>query len=111
MKPGQKGVISEGTLGIKVKYADVKQDIAWKDGKYYFKKEKLGTIVTKLGRWYNVDFKFENPTLKNYTFTGIAQKDKPVEFLLDIISQTSNVNYKIITNPNSKKKMFLIKNK
>mgnify|MGYP003520869095 CR=1 FL=1 len=111
LKPGQKGVISEGTIGIKVKYADVKQDIAWKDGKYYFKKEKLGTIVTKLGRWYNVDFKFENPTLKNYTFTGIAQKDKPVEFLLDIISQTSNVNYKIITNPNSKKKMFLIKNK
>lgn len=112
LKPGQKGnLIKEGDSPISVKNVDVTQEVAWKDGKFFFEKESLGTIVKKLGRWYKADFKFDEKSIASFTFTGVAQKDQPLEYLLDIISKTSKVKYEIIKLPKSGRKMILIKKK
>lgn len=112
LKPGQKGIlVKEGGSNIEVKEVNVYQDIAWKDGKFYFEKENLGSIVVKLSRWYKVDIKFEDQSVKNYTFTGVAQKGKPIEYLLNIISQTSNVRYEIVKNKKTNRELIKIRKK
>lgn len=109
LKPGQKGSLVKGNnSSIDVKEVDVYQEMAWKDGKFFFEKEKLGTIIVKLSRWYNVDFMFENQSVANYTFTGVAKKDQPVEYLLDIISKTSDVRYEIVKKTKSNRKLIKI---
>jgi transmembrane sensor len=112
LKPGQKGSLLKGNNpAIVVNEVDIYQEIAWKDGKFYFEKEKLGTIISKLSRWYDVDFALENQSLANYTFTGIVLKDKPVEYLLDIISKTSKVDYEVIKKGKANRKLIKIRKK
>lgn len=112
LKPGQKGSLAKANnSAIAVNEVDVYQEIAWKDGKFYFEKEKLGTIISKLSRWYDVDFALENQSLANYTFTGVVQKDKPVEYLMDIISKTSKVDYEVVKKGKVNRKLIKIRKK
>lgn len=110
LKPGQKGSLIKGNNSpINVKEVEVYQEIAWKDGKFFFEKEKLGTILTKLSRWYNADFKFEDQSVANYIITGVAKKDQPIENLLDIISKTSKVKFEIVKMPKNNRKLIKIR--
>jgi transmembrane sensor len=112
LKPGQKGSLVKGENSpIAVNEVDAYQEIAWKDGKFFFEKEKLGTITTKLGRWYNVDFRFEDQSVANYIFTGVAKKEQPIEYLLDIISKTSNMKFEIVKMPKTNRKLINIRKK
>lgn len=112
LKPGQKGsMVKSNNSKIDVNEVDVYQEVAWKDGKFFFEKEKLGTITSKLSRWYNVGFIFENQSIANYTFTGVAKKDQPIEYLLDIISKTSNMRYEVVKNTKNNKKLIKIRRK
>lgn len=112
LKPGQKGsLVKSNNAKIEVKEVDVYQEIVWKDGKFFFEKEKLGTITSKLGRWYNVSFIFENQSVADYAFTGVARKDQPIEYLLDIISKTSNMRYEVVKNTKNNKKLIKIRKK
>ncbi len=65
--------------------------------------------MEKLRRWYDVDFKFENPSAANCTFTGVVKKDQTLEYLLDLISKTSNVKFEMVKMPKNNKKMIKIR--
>lgn len=96
LKPGQQARINHKTDGI-VKVVEVDPSVytAWKDGKFYFENENLKSILTKMSRWYNFNVKFESKSLEQIKFTGIVLKEEPIDHLLDIISKTSNIKYKI----------------
>jgi transmembrane sensor len=94
--PGQQARINNKTDGIiRVAEVDPAAYTAWKDGKFYFENEDLKSILTKMARWYNFNVKFESKSLEQIKFTGIVLKEEPIDHLLDIISKTSNINYKI----------------
>lgn len=94
--PGQQAKINHKTDGIvKVVGVDPSAYTAWKDGKFYFENENLKSILIKMARWYNFNVKFENKSLEHIKFTGIVLKEEPIDHLLDIISKTSNIKYKI----------------
>ncbi|MEN2401452.1 FecR domain-containing protein [Flavobacterium sp. MC2016-06] len=94
--PGQQARINNKTDGIiRVAEVDPAAYTAWKDGKFYFENEDLKSILTKMARWYNFNVKFESKSLEQVKFTGIVLKEEPIDHLLDIISKTSNINYKI----------------
>ncbi len=95
LKPGQQARINHKKEGIAVAEVDPSVYTAWKDGKFYFENENLKSILTKMARWYNFNVKFENKSLEQIKFTGIVLKEEPLEHLLDIISKTSNIKYKI----------------
>lgn len=52
---------------------------SWIEGKIVFRRETLGEIAKKLERWYNVDIRFDEPSLETYTFSGTFLKFKPIE--------------------------------
>ncbi len=75
---------------------DAKVYSAWKEGAFYFDNETLGDILQKMSRWYNFKVSFKDDSLKTKVFKGVALKNKPLSYLLDIISETANINYEII---------------
>jgi ferric-dicitrate binding protein FerR (iron transport regulator) len=93
LKPGQQARVRNEAL--KIAEVDPSVYSAWKDGKFYFENENLKNILTKMARWYNFNVKFENRSLEQIKFTGIVMKEEPLDRLLDIISKTSNIKYKI----------------
>lgn len=95
LTPGQQARIYHKNEDIKVAEVDPVAYTAWKDGRFYFENESLKSILAKMSRWYNFNVKFENKSLEQIKFTGIVLKQEPIDHLLDIISKTSNVKYKI----------------
>ncbi|MGJ5641486.1 FecR family protein [Formosa sp. S-31] len=79
---------------------DAKIYSSWKDGSFYFDDESLDNILRKMSRWYNFDVRFKDETLKTKRFKGMVMKDKTLNYLLDIISQTAEIKYKITVKNN-----------
>lgn len=99
LSPGEQAV-HEKDLNIPISLQKVDPLIysAWKDGKFYFEDVPLTEILRTMGRWYNFDVSFENDSLGQIEFTGVARKNKSLHYLLDIISETSNTRYIINQN-------------
>ncbi|MGY0408452.1 MAG: FecR family protein, partial [Polaribacter sp.] len=85
LTPNQRGVINKSTSKMEVSTIDTDVFTAWKEGKFYFEKERLDQIVTRMARWYNVDIVFQEDALKEKTFTGVMLKNKSIEYLLNMI--------------------------
>lgn len=72
---------------------------AWKDGFLKFERERLEDITTILGRWYDVEFHFVNPELKNYLFTGDLKKYENIEQHLKMLELTTDIQF-VMTEAN-----------
>ena len=111
LSPGERGKINNGTSTITTKKVDPQVFTAWKEGKFYFEKENLDRILTKIGRWYDIDIVFDDPSIKKETFTGVVLKNKPIDYLLNMISETANLKYNLKKNTvDEKYKLIISKN-
>ncbi|MEL1255935.1 FecR domain-containing protein [Flavobacterium sp. DGU38] len=93
LKPGQQA--RSGKTSLKIAEVDPAIYTSWKDGKFYFENENLKSILTKMARWYDFKVNFEQKSLEQIKFTGVVLKEEPLANLLNIISKTSNIKYKI----------------
>ncbi|RXP46568.1 FecR family protein [Lutibacter sp. HS1-25] len=98
LAPNQRGVINKNASKIQVNTVDTEVYTAWRDGKFYFEKEHLEDILTRMARWYNIDVVFDDESLKTEMFTGVFYKNNKIDHLLDMISKTTKVNYVISKN-------------
>ncbi|ARS36011.1 FecR family protein [Pontibacter actiniarum] len=98
LTPDKQAVYSRANNKISVREVETGEYTAWKNGEFYFKKERLETILTKLARWYDIRVTYQHPSMKDKIFTGIALKSRPLEHILDLISKTSGINYRIENN-------------
>lgn len=93
LTPGKRAVYTKASKRMTVSQVDTEIYIVWKEGKLYFENEELETIITKLGRWYDVDAVYLDNYSRNKTFTGVAYTNKPLDKLLGMISETTNVTF------------------
>jgi len=111
LQPGQQAYFTASNLTIELKAVDTSIYTAWMEGKFYFEREKLGHILDRMSRWYNIEIEFEDEAIKNETFTGVVLKDKSIDNLLNKITQTTNLNYTIKKNKSDEKyKLMIIRN-
>lgn len=91
--------------------SDIRLYTSWKDSRWIFKNEKLGSLAVLLERRYDVHIQFENETLKNYAFTGIL-KEESLEQVLSALSFTAPLRYEVhfkdvrLFEDNSNKKAY-----
>lgn len=94
LHPGEQAECSENRLESHP--VDAKMIASWVYGTFEFENMTLAEITDQLGRWYDVDFLYENPVLKAITFTGAATRYKDLGFMLSMLEQLSGVRF-IIT--------------
>lgn len=93
LKPGQQAVLSGDQLHIiSVESSD---EIAWKNGKFMFNNEELGSILTKVARWYDVDISYEQEYMKKNTYWGTVSRFDHVSKVLKMLALTGDVHFKI----------------
>lgn len=78
-------------------YADIAQTVAWKNGYFRFDKADIRSIMTQLARWYNIRVVYE-PGLKDQYFGAIMNRDNNISQILDMLSATGGVHFKIKGN-------------
>src|SRR5690606_17776142 len=95
LKPNEQAVIRSGSPAIEVRSIDVYNEIAWRDGVFGFENEALEEIMKVLSRWYDVEVVCETQSIKDLRFTGALRKKLEIEKILDIISRSNDIEYKI----------------
>jgi transmembrane sensor len=96
LKPGEEGQTS-GTSGLVLdKDVDIDQALAWKNGKFSFEGADIRTIMRQIGRWYNVEVRYQGDP-GDYLFDGQIGRDLNLSEVLAGLSK-SNVHFKIDGN-------------
>ncbi|RYD96458.1 MAG: FecR family protein [Sphingobacteriales bacterium] len=93
LKPGEQAIIPASGK-IVVSQVDLDEAVAWKNGKFIFADENIESIMRKLARWYNVEVRYDvaPPT---ETFTASIGRFDNISKILDKLSYTNNVHFKI----------------
>lgn len=99
LAPGQMAVKTKGT-SLQIEHTNPYFYTSWKDGKVVFNAEKLGDIAEKLERWYNIEIRFEQESLKDFEFTGTILRNKPINQTIMALELLAPIrfNYQIRTN-------------
>ena len=79
---------------ITVSKVDLDEAVAWKNGKFVFADENIKSIMRKLERWYNVEVSYVGVP-PNQTFTASISRFDHINKILDKLSYTDNVHFKI----------------
>ena len=96
--PGQKVDYDPATLTAKVGETDIEAVKNWKDGIMSFVATPLKDIAVELERSYNVNIDFKDDMIKNYRISLILKNTDPLIHILEIISNTTHLHYKITGN-------------
>jgi len=92
LKPDERITYSPEEGTIVKDHVDVEKTSSWKKGKYYFSNESLSNIITQLQRWYDMEIVFNDKVLSSYTFTGVINKEKSIQYNLKLIELTNKIN-------------------
>ncbi|MDQ2657022.1 MAG: FecR domain-containing protein [Bacteroidota bacterium] len=74
--PGEQALFEKSTANITRKRVDPEKHLAWKEGTILLEGASLQEATDILGRWFDVEFVFENPALKTCTIDGKFRNDK-----------------------------------
>lgn len=95
LKPGQQALVRESGENIRIqKTVDLKEVMAWRDGKFIFNQSMdIHGIMRQLERWYNVDVVYQGEVTQR--FWGSISKDANLSQVLKIFEATGGVKFEI----------------
>jgi ferric-dicitrate binding protein FerR (iron transport regulator) len=97
LQPKQQAILYEVKNDFEISTVEVEEFISWRNGEFSFTNKSLKEIMKVLSRWYDVDILIKNEEMEDVGFTGVISKKQSLEYILEIIQNTNNMNY-IIDN-------------
>jgi transmembrane sensor len=91
--PGYQSVFDAAAGTLSTRKVDTDLYTSWKDGVFIFEDEKLANILTRLGRWYDVDIAYANAHQKEARFTAHVDKYQSATEVLKLIQVTGAVTF------------------
>jgi len=92
LKPGEQSILENNSLKVaEVMTEDV---IAWKNNSFVFNNEKLGSIMRKIARWYDVEVSCP-PDLAESVFVGSGPRGKSLDWTLNKLEETGTIHFKV----------------
>ena len=116
MRPGQRSVYKEENQKVYTENVDVDKYTAWRDGNLIFHDDKMGDVVKRLSRWFNVEIVINDPEIKSYTYKATF-RNETLSQVLNLLKISAPIDYQISGNkllPNgeyTKQKVYLMKKK
>ena len=91
--PNEQVCLEAGELNVRV--VDVRYYTSWIENKFMFDDETLDVIVRKLARWYNLEYRFTNESLKKTRFSGQLLKYDDISKAFKLLEMTTNICFAI----------------
>jgi ferric-dicitrate binding protein FerR (iron transport regulator) len=92
LTPGKKLIAADST--VTVEEADVKQEIAWKNGEFVFRNTSLKMVMNELTRWYDMDVVYE-PGIPSLHFSGEIERASDITKALQMLEYTGGVTFTV----------------
>jgi transmembrane sensor len=93
IKPGQQAVFQNGHLSMNPA-ANLDEAVAWKNGYFQFKDEKIASVMRKLSRWYDIELQYQGQASEE-GFNGTISRAKNISQVLNMLERTKAVHFKI----------------
>jgi transmembrane sensor len=94
LKPGQQAAWGAGQPVKVQKDADLEEAVAWKNGKFIFTDNDLGSVMRQISRWYDVDVEYKGD-FSGDEFVGVISRFKNVSEILHMLEQTRTVKFSV----------------
>jgi transmembrane sensor len=108
ISPGQIAEKTDGNPLVQVHNADSYFYTSWKNGKITFSSEKLSEIAKKMERWYNVEIRFDQELLKDFSFSGTILRNKPIDQTIMAMELLAPIKFQYEVRPNEKNLITII---
>ena len=90
LKPGEQSILDE-TGRLWKQQVEVYPYVAWKEGRFVFRKQRLEDIMATVSRWYNIQVQFEDEEVKDITFSGGMMRYEGFEVFVKMIEAIGSV--------------------
>lgn len=91
LSPGEEAVPSAG--GMQVRKVNLDEAIAWRKNAFSFKEKPLEELLNEIGRWYDVEVFYLNPSLKGLHFTAWFRRTESIERVVEVLEKTQKVKF------------------
>ncbi len=94
LKPEQNLRLVKSSDEVSVERVNTDIYTAWVKGEFMFRNQPLPEIFAQLERWYDFKIVYEKQDIKKMRFTGSALKARPLNYLLDLITSVTDIQYR-----------------
>jgi len=92
LKPGFEATYNPLREDYLVHTFDESEVLSWMKGIFYFHNTNLADLSKLITRWYNVEVRFENPSLQFKTFSGEIMKSQSLQAFVENIKLSNQAN-------------------
>lgn len=93
LRPGKQLTLDSDINGVSIADVDVNDITAWTRGFYVFKKSSLSEVASTLQNWYDIDIVFNTQKSRDIEYTGVINKNEPIEVFTNRLREVSNVRF------------------
>lgn len=93
LSPGEEFTYRKTDGEYNVTPANISATTGWTEDKFIFNNETIGTIMTELSRWYNVEICVSDD-IRNLRYSGILSRKQPLTEILNILHLTNELDFK-----------------
>lgn len=97
LSPGQLFTYHKTTREYNTAQANISAITGWTEDKFVFQNETIGTIMTELSRWYNVEISVSDD-IRDIRYSGMLSRKQPLTEILNILQLTNELDFKFHRN-------------
>jgi ferric-dicitrate binding protein FerR (iron transport regulator) len=94
LNPEEQACLPDNSSRFRVSKPNLKEVLAWKDGRFRFDGAKITTIMRQIARWYDVDIEYRGEAPSN-EFNGSISRAEYAQKLLHALERTGNVHFSL----------------
>ena len=92
IKPNQQVEWCRDSVKMRVREVDPDLFMAWKNGRFIFRQDRLGDIMRTLARWYGVEVVYLDESVKSMLFAGKLDRSEEITPILDVLLTTDKLS-------------------
>jgi transmembrane sensor len=94
LRPDEQASLSANANRLTVSRPNMKEVLAWKEGRFRFDGANITTIMRQVARWYDVDIEYRGEVPSN-EFNGSISRAEYVNKILGALERTGNVHFSL----------------
>lgn len=98
IEPNQQAEWSRENVKLQVREVDPDLFVAWKNGQFLFRQDRLEDIMKTLARWYDMEVFYLDESIKNMAFAGKLDRSEDITPILNVLRATDKLTVEVNGN-------------
>ena len=95
IEPGQQVQWNRECTELEVREVDPDLYVAWRNGKFIFRQDRLEDIMKTLARWYDVEVVYQSESIKDMVFAGKLDRSENITPILNVLRATDKLTVEV----------------